>query len=196
MSNLLWRFKSKKARWLEVLYTESMVRNWPLVLVLVIGALAVWLASNLVGIRNDLRQRASEGDLGDSGAIPQIVANKELDPGEGEVSGNICAYGTKQIAGKVVFYEPNKKEIYVVTRSENDSSYTATVPAGSYLSFYFPEGGWPKMAYNQYARCGMDVKLCHDHGMVLIKVEAGKSYGQVNVCDPQYKKEGLEKLFI
>lgn len=112
--------------------------------------------------------------------------------GTGEVSGNICPFGQDYKSGNVIFYEVNTKKIMRTLQPSDTNVFTVSLPAGRYIALFEPdEEGLPKFGFTEYVRCGLKPDTCTDHSLLVLTVEAGQEYGQTQICDPQYKQDGL-----
>lgn len=109
-----------------------------------------------------------------------------------EVSGTVCPFSGEAKPGILAFYEVDTKQLYKSDMTSENNVFTVNIPAGRYLTIFEPtQIDLPNFAYTEYVRCGLDPNECTDHSLSVYQVEAGKTYGQIRVCDPQYKQEGL-----
>jgi len=109
-----------------------------------------------------------------------------------EVSGTVCPFSGEAKPGILAFYEVDTKQLYKSDMTSENNVFTVNIPAGRYLTIFEPtQIDLPNFAYTEYVRCGLDPNECTDHSLSVYQVEAGKAYGQIRVCDPQYKQEGL-----
>ncbi len=109
-----------------------------------------------------------------------------------EVSGTVCPFSGEAKPGILAFYEVDTKQLYKSDMTSENNVFAVNIPAGRYLTIFEPtQIDLPNFAYTEYVRCGLDPNECTDHSLSVYQVEAGKTYGQIRVCDPQYKQEGL-----
>ena len=110
---------------------------------------------------------------------PSTVVN--LESQTGTVEGSIC-YSSEGIPAMTLFLQPLIGNVLTFPIAQNQSSFTAEVPAGNYTAFaWLPDfsfGG----SYSQAVACGL-VQGCTDHTLIEFAVTAGSTVSGVDVCD-------------
>jgi hypothetical protein len=113
-------------------------------------------------------------------------------PGLASVFGKVCPFGKQFIAGSVIFFDA-KTGVSVQTQMKaGEGVYNIKMMPGSYVAIFKPtDRTFPNFAYSEYVRCGLKPNTCQQHGLLELKIEKNKEYGQVDLCDPQYTQAGL-----
>lgn len=82
----------------------------------------------------------------------------------------------------IVAFDVNSANFYFTTTSENQSSYSFSVPAGSYHVVAYTQDGTISAGYSQAVPCGLFAS-CTDHSLIPVSVTTGQTTNQVNPQD-------------
>lgn len=155
-------------------------------------AAAVTLGVIYVQQNQDIRDKAAQ-----ESRVSQIQSMTEITGDtDAKVGGYICPYMQAHPSGTVVFYDVDRDAIAQQGVATGQKVYTISLPRGNYIALFAPDNlSWPTYAYTNYVSCGLNPAQCTNHEVPILGVSAG-TYGNIDLCDAQFLKEGVPDTLL